>query len=344
MGNNYNGVVPANSLVGAVVYQTTLGPDGKISAGGFDENTLALGVTHPDGYTVDSANSVDNSIGGTLYENIEEIRKNAPLSIRTLNRMVTRPDHKDVMEMVPGVAKAAVQFCCGKKISLYIAPDGGGVASTSLINTAQGVAETTKIATTFPEVKPAGETRLVVGGKVTRKKRKTSAETLQQVKDALTTFGSIDFQEINGAIRLSDIQALIDNLPAVDFVDLTVMYTKPYARPINSTNVLVWTNTTSANSTQKVRWRVEYDGMGFRVFKNNTFISNLAVNVEFNDNALTGFKFKISAGPYSNGDAWEFTVYPYMQNLSLDDFTLFTIKEEDLFFTILAPSEPESIC
>lgn len=336
LGDGINGKLPTNGETVAIINRTTLGPDGKVSRGEFDESQLTLDAVLPGGITVTDANSLEGSSGGTLYEGIEDIRRNAPRALRTQERMVTREDHKDIIELVPGVAKAAVDFCCGKEIDIYIVPEGGGIANNTLINDAQTEAELKKMVATFPNVLPAGETSLVLGATITAKKRKSIIETRQQVLDALLEFGEVDNQEINGAIRLSDLQALIDNQSNVDFVDITRMYTKPYARPKSGTNPLVWINTTTEGSTAIHRWRIEYDGTNMRVFKDEVFQISLPIGLEFNDTPNSGFKFTINAGTYVAGNSWEFTTYPFLRNLQLDDFTIFKIQEVDLELTVLA--------
>lgn len=330
LGDGINAFKPAGSLIIAATYRTTLGPNGKVGAGLFDEGSVDLGVVLPGALAIDSINSVHTSSGGVLYEDIESIRKFAPISLRTLDRMVTRQDHKDIMEMVPGVAKADVQFNCGKNIYLYIAPDGGGIPSTLLVAAAQARADETKMGGTFPVIRAAGETRLVLGADVVAKKRKSLIETQTQVINALVEFGNIENQEINGSIRLSDLQALIDNLPNVEYVDLTRMYTIPFARPINHGNPLVWNSLTTSASTARTEWRVEYDGSAMRVFKNRAFQVSIPMGDEYDDTAQSGVKFTISAGAYSPGNVWEFTTYPFLKNLTLTDFTLFTIQASDI--------------
>lgn len=344
LGDGKNGVLPTTAQIVEAEYQTTLGPDGKVAAGGFDANTLVLGVALPGALVVDDANSLLNSVGGTLYESLEEIRRNAPLSLRTLERMVTDADHKDIIEMVPGVSKAFVKFCCGKNIDIFIAPTGGGVPSSPLINEVQTVANEKKMATSFPVIRPAGETQLVLGATITAKKRKGITETTTQVKDALLEFGDIENQEINGAIRLSDLQALIDNQPNVDFVTITKMYTRPYARPVAHVNALNWTNVTTVVSNVKTKWRLEYDGTNIRIFKNLGFLASVAIGAEYDDTALSGFKFTVLAGGYTSGNTWEFTTYPYLKDLQLDDNTLFTIVEADLDLNVIPASTTPNVC
>src|SRR5690606_37958420 len=115
-------------------------------------------------------------------------------------------------------------------------------------------------------------------------------------------------------VRLSDLQALIDNLPNVDFVELTSLYTKPYARAVVGVNALIWTNETRLASIAISKSRIEYDGVNFRIFRDGVFLGTLGLGAQFvaSDNSFT---FTINAGAYSAGDTWEFNTYPFLANI-----------------------------
>lgn len=332
-GDGLRGYIPPTSINIHALFKTSSGPDGKVGAGKFDDSTLVLNSVLPGILDVQSANSLLGSSGGTYYEEAERIRKNAIAGIRTLDRMVTRKDHQDIIEAVPGIAKAGIDFDCGKSIDIYVVPDGGGIASGGLLALAQATADEKKMVTSFPVVKAAGETKLVIWATVTARKRKSLIETKEQVEDALVEFGEIDNQEINGAIRLSDLQALIDNQLNVDFVDLTSLYTLPYARPLAHNHVLVWTSETRIASVAVADWRLEYDGANIRILINGLFITSVVIGATYvaPDNSFT---FVVNAGTYSPGDTWEFKVYPFLRNLQLEDFTIFRIFAADLSITV----------
>lgn len=341
LGDGKRGFKPTASLTIGVKFNTTLGPDGKVGMGNFKHTTIVLNSSLPGGLTISSANTLLASASGTYYEDSDSIKKNAIARIRTNDRMVTPLDHEDIIKSVPGVKKAKHKFCCGKTIDIYIVPEGGGVANSSLLSLAQAKADDTKMVATFPNVLPAGETGLYLAATVTAKKRKSLIDTKAQVEAALLEFGSIDNQEINGAIRLSDIQALIDNLDNVDFVDISSLYTLPYARPILHNNNLAWTNKTKVNSVSIVKWRLEYDGTNFRIFKDGNFLANIGIGATFID-PDNAFEFTISAGSYALGNAWEFNTYPFFKNIQLTDYTIFSIKSNQLAITVNAASNLNS--
>lgn len=329
LGDGINGVLPVNGSSITGTYRTTLGAEGKVGAGGFDDTTIVLGAALPLGISIVSANSNLNSSGGSGYEDIESVRTNAIRSIRTLQRMVTRSDHEYVLSSVPGVAQAKTDFACGKMVNNYIVPDGGGIASSGLISAVQAVADDSKIVGLNEVVLAAGQTRLVLVTNVTANKRKSLVDTKTQVDNALIEFGQVSNQLINGAIRISDIEALIDNLSNVSFVDIIAMYTIPYARPIVGNNALNWVNETNNLSNSSIDWSIEFNGVNFNVFKNSTAIGVAAVGTEFVSPDVE-FKFTINAGTYGVGNTWSFTVMPFLADLQLNDFTIFTIEIGDI--------------
>lgn len=333
LGDGIKGLIPVVAAVIGVAYRNTLGGNGKVGAGNFVATTIVFNNVLPLGLLVGTANSALASSGGSDYEGTESIRINTVRNIRTLGRAVSRQDFSDIASMVAGVAKADIHFCCGKSIDIYVVPAGGGIASAGLIADVQTELNDKKMVTTFPVALPAGQTQLVIGAQVSAKRRKSVIAGKTEVINALLEFGKPENQEINGAIRLSDIQALIDNLPSVDFVDLTVLYTKPYARPIAHVNNLIWVNETKPVSIASVAWILEYDGAAIRVFRNAVYLATVAIGVEYvaADNI---FKFTVNAGAYVAGNRWSFNTYPYLKNIQLTDFTIFGIAEVDLAINV----------
>lgn len=334
LGDGINGILPINGSAVTGTYTTTLGPNGAVGAGGFDATTIVVGAPLPGGVTIVSANTSLNSSGGTGYEDIESIRTNAILSIRTLDRMVTRSDHEYVLGSVPGVAHVKTDFACGKLVNNYIVPDGGGIASSGLISEVQAVAEDSKIVGLNEVILAAGQTRLVLVTNVTANKRKSLTDTKTQVDNALLDFGAVQNQVINGAIRISDIEALIDNLSNVSFVDIISMYTIPYPRPVIGSNALNWTTQTTDQSVAPINWSIEFNGANFNVFRNSVSVGVASVGVQF-ISPSNDFKFTINAGTYAIGNTWNFIVMPFLADLQLTDFTIFTIEIGDITNNIL---------
>lgn len=317
LGDDFRGLVPVSGQAVEASFYTTLGPDGSVDPGELvTPPAISLGA----GEFLEVSNPLASS-GGTFIESTESIRKNSIYSRRLLNRMVTRLDYKNLTESIAGVAKAKIHFCCGKSIDLYIVPEGGGIASQSLIDAVADEVDDKKMAGTKVSIYSAGETYLYIDLTATARKNKSSTQTRADIENALLTFGLETNREINGAIRISDITSLVDNLEKVDYVDLDVLYAIPYANPTNSSTQLSWSREIKSGSVDIIAWSLVYNsGTGnFTLVKDRTFITNVAVGVTYEDDII---KFTINAGAYSDGYRWEFKTYPYTSNLVIDDFTI----------------------
>lgn len=106
-------------------YRTGLGSDGNVRAG-----TLSLLLTRPLGIR-----GVGNPLpasGGAAPERLRDARGNAPLAVRTLDRVVSLTDHEDFARAFAGIAKArAVVLQAGSApfVHVTVAPYGGGEVS-----------------------------------------------------------------------------------------------------------------------------------------------------------------------------------------------------------------------
>ncbi|MFW2551615.1 hypothetical protein, partial [Klebsiella pneumoniae] len=58
--------------------------------------------------------------GGSNYENFNMLKEHIPLSVRTLGVAVSKQDFVDMAMLVDGVNKAAVDYECGRKLTVYI--------------------------------------------------------------------------------------------------------------------------------------------------------------------------------------------------------------------------------
>lgn len=134
-GNGINGAIPTGTIV--VDYRTGGGAAGVVEAGtisvieGFFTDVLGNPVT----LTVTNPAASSTAVN---RQSIEEIRQDAPNSIRVLNRTVAREDYELNALKLAQVSRAlmltsnedvAVQE---NKGTLYIIPVGGGVPSASL--------------------------------------------------------------------------------------------------------------------------------------------------------------------------------------------------------------------
>ncbi len=334
-GDNTNGIIPTSGKNVTANYETTLATNVDAAA----INTVTTTPTLP-GVTSVTVTNLLASSGASPYEDMESIRIHAPLSIRTLDRAVTEQDYIDITKLAPGVGKAAIDFDCGKDIDIYICPVGGGIAQSPLLNSVQIFLDQRKMITTFPNVQAAGETSLIIGMDVTLKFRADAINGLADVKAALVEYGSFDKQNINRKTRLSDIIALVDNLEKVDFLEVTDLRMRPYARPREHITQLNWIRETLVTALTKSVWRLEYTGSNtFNVIKDLNYLGTATTGVTWTN---ADIEFTIQPDAYTLGENWDFIVYPADKNIDLDDFTINKVEETDLAINIIEQVTPSA--
>lgn len=170
--------------------------------------------------------------GGSNYENFTMLKEHIPLSVKTLGVAITKEDFESLAMLVDGVNKAKADYECGRKLTIYISPDGGAVASSELINRVYNLLSQRAPMTTWLKVKSAGKVQIILEMGVTGKKSYKTAEIQTQILTALYNAYSPEQAQIGGSVRLSDIYALIDNLSTVDYLHLTKFYIKPWPTTI----------------------------------------------------------------------------------------------------------------
>lgn len=317
-GDGINGAIPTGSENVNADYYTTKGLLGNVAVDSI--TNIVSTLTLPAGVTATVSNDFE-ATGGLGIQVIESIRKKAPLSVRTLDRAVTRQDYIDVAIMAPGVNTADLFFDCGKTIDIFISPEGGGVAQTPLLNSVKTFIDSRRMVTTFVNVRPAGES--IINIKLTAKARfrLDVLQTQTSIETALLDLYSLDKSDVNKAVRRSDIYATVDNLPEVEYLTLDELSITPYARPTNHTTQLNWTVSILTGSTATFGWKVEYTGVNFNLFKNGQFIANLTTGIPFTD-PLNTITITINSGPYLGGYEWDFITLPINEDLTVNDFSL----------------------
>lgn len=134
-GSGRAGLVPVGSIL--VSYRTGGGASGTV-----DANTLTViesTISDVNGASVSLlVTNPEPSSPGVDRAGVDEIRDEAPRSLRTMSRSVTREDFEDAALLVPGVTRA-LMLTSNEDVSvaenegeLVILPLGGGIASVAL--------------------------------------------------------------------------------------------------------------------------------------------------------------------------------------------------------------------
>lgn len=218
----------AGAKITNVVFYLTNGTQGNVKS-----NTITS-VPSVISYSITDA-TVSNAYdagGGSNYENFTMLKEHIPLSVKTLGVAITKEDFESLAMLVDGVNKAKADYECGRKLTIYISPDGGAVASSELINRVYNLLSQRAPMTTWLKVKSAGKVQIILEMDVTGKKSYKTAEIQTQILTSLYNAYSPEQAQIGGSVRVSDIYALIDNLSTVDYLHLTKFYIKPWPTTI----------------------------------------------------------------------------------------------------------------
>lgn len=218
----------AGAKITNVVFYLTNGSQGNVKSNTITSVPSVISSSITDA-TVSNAYDAG---GGSNYENFTMLKEHIPLSVKTLGVAITKEDFESLAMLVDGVNKAKADYECGRKLTVYISPDGGAVASSELISRVYNLLSQRAPMTTWLKVKSAGKVQIILEMDITGKKSYKTAEIQTQILTALYNAYSPEQAEIGGSVRVSDIYALIDNLSTVDYLHLTKFYIKPWPTTI----------------------------------------------------------------------------------------------------------------
>lgn len=325
-GDGVTGAIPGIGDAVAASYDQTLGSGGNVLANTI--TTLVSAITVPVGFTL-SVSNPSRATGGVDVEPLVLLRKRITWALRTQYRMVTEQDYIDVTNMHPQVLQTAVGFECGKNVDLYIVPNSGGIASSTLIASVQDYVDLRRMLTTNVVVRSAGEVLLSLSLNLRVLSNYSQSTTVQTVKDNLVAYFQPQNQEIGGTVHVSDIYEVIENTEGVDNSTITALVPQPYARPLlATTNPLNWTRNLLPTSTTTSVWRIGFtSSIAFQLFKDGNFVGNFTTGVLITQ---TEIEFIIT-GSYTAGDQYEFYTYPYsFTDLDLLEFSIPAMLDADI--------------
>lgn len=325
-GDGTFGKVPVNgSRVSSCTCYLTKGAAGNVDAGAI--TTLPSGIYS----SVWKGSNEFAAAGGTDYESVESMRERIPLQVRTQGVAITKRDYEDLALLVPGVAKAKVDYQCGRKVAIYIFPTD--ITTNSNIQAANILKQRVwdKLnpylpITTILKVFSLGTSRIVLDMDITGRPNYKKEDILSHVRTALYNTYNIQNSEIGGSVRISDLYALIDNLASVDYLKINKFYVIPRAIPLNGglgftpysytptkvedsvTYIITITSSSRYTITSKdgkftqsmvttldvASINDTYHGITFslRLFSNSTAMSNV--------NAVTGRKYQLTVNMVNN--------------------------------------------
>jgi hypothetical protein len=220
-GDGVNGARPATGRDNIrAAYRKGIGKAGNVDAG-----QLSLLLTRPPGVR-SVANPVAAS-GGADAEPIESIRRNVPLTIMTMDRIVSLQDYEDFAHAFAGVAKAmAVPWIwSGHARGVFITiagPDGAAIArgSTTYANLLSAIQKAG--APHVPlQVQPYRKAFFELSATIIVKPEFQTESVVAAVEQALRAHFSFDARAFGQPVMLSEVMAVMQAVPGVLAVDIT---------------------------------------------------------------------------------------------------------------------------
>lgn len=250
-------VMPKNQTI-SLSYYLTKGAKGNINAGSI---SLVPDSIVPMGKDVKASNPYATADGMDV-EGMEILRTHIGIHTRTIGVAITKKDFVDLAKLVPGVKDAAVEYICGRKLDLYISPgnsdDNGntGIASSALCTKVLNYLSEHSPLTTWINVYAAGIAQINLELEVTGKPSFSSSEIRTSILNTLYEAYSYAKAQIGGKVRISDIYAMVDNLPEVDYLYIKKFFVSPWPKIIYGDTQLQLAFGT--NGIEKASGRMEY--------------------------------------------------------------------------------------
>lgn len=309
-GDGLYGAKPnAGDRITEVIFYLTKGYNGNIGSGSITTVPAVISGVISDA-TVSNAYA---AAGGSNYENFQMIKEHIPLSVKTLGVAITAQDFADLAMTVEGVNKAAIDYECSRKLTVYINPDNGSSAGDARIDKVYNLLSQRSPLSTWLQVKTAGTVQIILDIEVTGKKSYKTAEIQQQILTALYNAYSPEKSTIGGSVRISDIYALIDNCSMVDYLHIKKFYTKPWPNTIYGNRELLINNFKLEKATGSNTY--------FITFSNNTEFRIRAAKGGFDSTGRVGnsstyqdadndvtFSFGVADNGYQSGFRYSITI------------------------------------
>jgi len=203
-------------------YRSGLGPDGNL-----DADTLTLLQTRPLG--VRGVTNPVPSAGGAAPESLDDARANAPLTVLTLDRIVSLQDFEDFARAFAGIAKAqATALWAGERFTAHVTiagPNGATVSRDSLLfaNLLEAIESIRDPSVQF-QVASYRARSFLVGAKVLADERHEQASVFDAVAAALRAEFSFDRRSFAQPVTAAEVITAIQGVEGVVASNLTALY------------------------------------------------------------------------------------------------------------------------
>ncbi|NMG08784.1 putative baseplate assembly protein [Brasilonema sp. UFV-L1] len=203
-------------------YRQGIGLAGLVKAG-----QLSLLMTRPLG--VKSVNNPIAATGAQDRESLREARRNAPLTVLTLDRIVSLQDYEDFARAFAGIAKALATWTWNGQVrGVFVTVAGYNAQLVSVdsvtyknLLTQMQKAGDPFVSLTIKSYRPAP---FRIAAKVKIDPDYLEEKVLSSVRESLLSNFSFEVQELGQGVTASEVIACIQSVPGVIAVDLDKLY------------------------------------------------------------------------------------------------------------------------
>jgi hypothetical protein len=215
-GDGANGVIPG---LNATIYASYIYGGGTV--GNVGSNTITQL-----GSPITGVASVTNSqptTGGANAFTLAQIRAAIPASLQTANRAVTLSDISTLATQVPGVQLASALASTYQLINLYIAPFGGWMPSSTLVQQVQNYLQNLVMVNTSVTVLNPSYVGVNLTATVYVAPQYNATTVEQNVITALQTALSLGTVGFGSRVSLSAMYSVIDTTPGVLYSNISLL-------------------------------------------------------------------------------------------------------------------------
>lgn len=278
---------------------------------------------------VRSVTNLDAASGGLDAETIDHAKAFAPLALRTNNRAVTAQDYITLANEVSGVAFAQAGLKNGQANTVYVtvAPVGGGVPTTDLLNSVYSYLNDRKTITTTLTMQSVKYSSIMASITAVATTGASNAQVQADIQQALSSLLGFSASNFGKNIYISAVYQALTTVSGLDHVSLDRLTINPRVDAYQSTGNPTWSAVTvKTTNSYAGLWKVQMtDATNFTVYYNpsgdgTTWVSDgtgTFGTLYNSSSATTGISFTLSAGaiPAANGDYWQFSTSYYLGNI-----------------------------
>ena len=292
--------------------------------------------------------------GGVDRETINSAKNQAPKSFRTQERAVTPEDYENIALTIPGVAKARAvpDELSATTVLVTIAPSGGGIPNSNLIEDVANLLDDRKMITTnvVIEMPKYVMTKITVEARIhdTWSRKEVQAYITESLK-SLFNFDTRDFGEgvpvsriYHDLMQVQGMYSLILKRTTIDpVIDWVIVSGNPTFENVTVNPNLEYRGEWKIEMTSSTNFKVvkvDRNTDGGLIERESMGTGTMGTTFKSSDNSL---EFLLEEGNVSctAGDHWVLRTSPYLGDIEIKGHEILLLDEDNLEITITGGRE-----